>query len=117
VPNVTGGPTPPAIAEVTVAAPDVGLDAHVFELRSWDELVAAFGTATREQPDAALLVGALATASCSLRIWAHVAAFAVEGHLPVTYVSRQGADAGGLMGYALAAPPIYEQAPDTSTRS
>ena len=38
VPNVTGGPTPPAIAEVTADAPDVGLQLHVFELRDWDEL-------------------------------------------------------------------------------
>jgi len=29
---------------------------------------------------------------------------------PLRAAHRQGADAGGLMGYALAAPPIYEQA-------
>ena len=110
VPNVTGGPTPPAIAEVTAAAPDVGLDAHVFELRSWDELVVAFGTAMSEHADAVLLVGGTGDGVVFTPNWARIAALAVEDHLPVMYVNRQGADAGGLMGWALAAPPIYEQA-------
>jgi putative ABC transport system substrate-binding protein len=110
VPNVTGGPTPPAIAEINAAAADVGMQLHVFELRDWDELTAAFATAMTERAEAVLLAGGNGDGVVFIPNWARVAALAAEDHLPVTYVNRQGADAGGLMGYALAAPPIYERA-------
>jgi putative tryptophan/tyrosine transport system substrate-binding protein len=109
VPNVTGGPTPPAIAEVTAAAPDVGLELHVFELRNWDELTAAFGSAMTEQADAVVLAGGTGDGVVFTPNWARIAALATEDRLPVMYFNRQGVDAGGLMDYALAAPPIYEQ--------
>jgi putative ABC transport system substrate-binding protein len=107
VPNVTGGPTP-AIAEISAAAPDLGMKLHVFELRDWDELTAAFATAMTEQADAVLLAGGNGDGVLFIPNWARIAALATEDHLPVMYVNRQGADAGGLMGYALAVPPIYE---------
>jgi putative tryptophan/tyrosine transport system substrate-binding protein len=110
VPNVTNGPTPAVVAEVVAAAPAFGLQVHVFELRSWDELTAAFATAAAEHADAVLLVGGAGDGVVFTPNWERIAALAVEGRVPVMYVNRQGVDAGGLMGYALAAPPIYEQA-------
>src|SRR5439155_16515625 len=89
------------------AARALGLQLHVVELRSPDELDATFAAMTRAGADA-LIVLAEPVLMDSLR--GRVADLAATSRLPSMYDWRMYVDAGGFMSYGPSLPDIYRHA-------
>ena len=92
---------------LTVAAQELGLQLHVLELHSADELDSAFAAMTREGADA-LLVLTDPARMYSLR--GRIADLAAESRLPAMYDWREYVAAGGLMSYGPSLPDIHRRA-------
>jgi len=95
------------IRNLTGAARALGLQLHVVELRSPDELDATFAAMTRAGADA-LIVLAEPVLMDSLR--GRVADLAATSRLPSMYDWRMYVDAGGFMSYGPSLPDIYRHA-------
>src|SRR5438093_8062370 len=95
------------IHNLTGAARALGLQLHVVELRSPDELDATFAAMTRAGADA-LIVLAEPVLMDGLR--GRVADLAATSRLPAMYDWRMYVDAGGFMSYGPSLPDIYRHA-------
>ena len=85
----------------------LGLQLYAVELRSPDELDAAFAAMTRAGADA-LIVSAEPALMDGLR--GQVADLATKSRLPAMYAWRRHVDAGSLMSYGPSLPGIYRHA-------
>jgi putative ABC transport system substrate-binding protein len=92
---------------LTVAARALGLHLHVVELRSPDELDAAFAAMTRAGADTLIVIAEPALMD-GLR--GQVADLAAKSRLPAMYDWRMYVDAGGFMSYGPSLPGIYRRA-------
>jgi len=87
--------TEPQLNGAIIAARAIGLEIEVLNADTSAEIDAAFATMDRERPDA-VLVGTSAFLNGRRVQLAHLASFY---RLPAIYVSRDYAEAGGLMSY------------------
>jgi putative ABC transport system substrate-binding protein len=94
---------PLAWRESQTAAPSLGLQLVMLEVRAADELEAAFEAAVRERVDALMVQG-------SADLGARAAPLAAEHRLPATYTITPSVYAGGLMAYAPSVPAQYRRA-------
>jgi putative ABC transport system substrate-binding protein len=92
---------------LTGAARALGLQLHVVELRSAEELDTAFVAMTREGADALIEVGDQALMD-GLR--GRVADLAAKSRLPAMYDWKMYVDAGGLMSYGPSVSDIFRRA-------
>jgi putative tryptophan/tyrosine transport system substrate-binding protein len=93
---------------LTVAARALGIQLHVVELHSLDELDAAFAAMTRAGTDA-LMVAPDPVLITILR-GSVVADLATKNRLPAMYAWREYVDAGGLMSYGPNLPDLHRRA-------
>jgi putative ABC transport system substrate-binding protein len=92
---------------LTVAARALGLQLHVVELRSPDELDAAFAAMTRAGADTLIV---LAEPALLDGLRGRIADLAAKHRLPAMYDWRMYVDAGGFMSYGRSLPDIYRRA-------
>jgi putative ABC transport system substrate-binding protein len=92
---------------LTVAARALGLQLHVVELRSADELDAAFAAMTRAGADALIVEGEPLLLD-SLR--GRTVDLAAQHRLPAMYSWKELVVAGGLMSYGPSLPDIFRHA-------
>ena len=92
---------------LTVAAQELGLQLHVLELHSADELDSAFAAMTREGADALLV---LTDPARMYSLSGRIADLAAESRLPAMYDWREYVAAGGLMSYGPSLPDIHRRA-------
>ena len=92
---------------MTVAAQELGLQLHVLELHSADELDSAFAAMTREGADALLV---LTDPARMYSLSGRIADLAAESRLPAMYDWREYVAAGGLMSYGPSLPDIHRRA-------
>jgi len=97
----------PKMNSLTVAAQALGLQLHVVELRSPDELDAAFAAMTRAGADALFVLEDPALID-GLR-W-RIVDLAAKSRLPAMYSWRMYVDAGGLMAYGPSLPDMHRRA-------
>jgi ABC-type uncharacterized transport system substrate-binding protein len=88
----------PWMNTLTVAARALGLQLHVAELRSPDELVNAFAAMTRAGADALIV---LTDPALLANLHGRIVDLAATHRLPAMYSQRFFVDAGGLMFYGL----------------
>ncbi len=88
------------------ASQELGLQLHVLELRSPDELAAAFGALTSEGAEA-LIVMAEPRLIDPLR--GRIVDLAAKRRLPAMYSWKMYVDAGGLMSYEPSLPDLYRR--------
>jgi putative tryptophan/tyrosine transport system substrate-binding protein len=96
-----------AMNNLTVAAQALGLQLHVVELRSADELDATFAAMTRAGADALIVVGEPLLLD-SLR--GRTVDLAAKHRLPAMYSWRELVVAGGLMSYGPSLPDMHRRA-------
>jgi putative tryptophan/tyrosine transport system substrate-binding protein len=96
-----------AMNNLTVAARALGLQLHVVELRSADELDATFAAMTRAGADALIVVGEPLLLD-SLR--GRTVDLAAKHRLPAMYSWRELVVAGGLMSYGPSLPDMHRRA-------
>jgi putative ABC transport system substrate-binding protein len=98
VPNATGGPTPSSVAELQGAAPRLGVQLQILELRSGDDFAAAFDAVRKERADALMYVNGVGEGAVLTPNRSRIAAFAQESRIPAAIPGRQSVvDFGGLM--------------------
>jgi putative tryptophan/tyrosine transport system substrate-binding protein len=95
-----------AMNNLTVAARALGLQLHVVELRSPDELDATFAAMTRAGADALIVVGEPLLLD-SLR--GRTVDLAAKHRLPAMYSWRELVVAGGLMSYGPSLPDMHRR--------
>ena len=98
---------------LTVAAQALGLHLHVVELRSPDELDAAFAAITRAGADALIVI---ADPAVMALLHGRIADLAATSRLPAMYDWRMYVEAGGLMSYGRACLTCIGAPPPMSTR-
>src|SRR5262245_29939292 len=87
------------LREIKVAAPGLGLQLQVIEVRSSSELKGAFATATRGKVGGAIILGRTLWPQRAL-----IAELAVKRHLPTAGMLPAFAEAGWLVGYGTSVP-------------
>ena len=97
----------PLLHNLTGAAQALGLQLHIVEVRSADELDTAFTAMTQEGADA-LLVAAAPTLYGNLR--GRIVDLAAKHQLPAMYQWKMYVDAGGLMSYGPSLPDMWRRA-------
>jgi putative ABC transport system substrate-binding protein len=97
----------PLLNNLTVAARALGLQLHVVELRSPDELDAAFAAMTQERADALMVLSDSALMDSLL---GRVADLATKRRLPAMYDWKMSVEAGGLMSYGPSLPGSHRRA-------
>jgi putative ABC transport system substrate-binding protein len=97
---------PLQVSALKEAAPSLGVTLHIQDIRTVDDLSAAFDAGAREHAEG-LLVGA---ESIFVVNRARVSALAARYRLPAMYpISIQVTDAGGLMAYDVNAPNLHKR--------
>jgi putative ABC transport system substrate-binding protein len=86
-----------AIKELEAAAGRLRISLHLVEFRGPEHLESAFGVMKRERAGALHVL----TSSVMLRHLPRIAELAVQNRLPAIFLTRQFADAGGLMAYGV----------------
>ena len=94
---------PPEWQETQAAARSLGLRAELLDVRSEEDLRAAFARATRDHVDA-LIVGADGLTQLHQR---DIVALAAGYGLPTSYPGREFVDAGGLVSYGVRYVDLY----------
>ena len=95
------------LTNLTVAAQALGLHLHVVELRSPDELDAAFVAITRAGADALIVI---ADPALMALLHGRIADLAATSRLPAMYDWRMYVEAGGLMSYGPSLSEVYRRA-------
>jgi putative ABC transport system substrate-binding protein len=85
----------PQIEELKKAAPSLGVQLHIRDIRTADDLPAAFETGAKERAEGLLLT----SASIFVVHRARVIELAARHRLPAMYSNKLLVDAGGLMAY------------------
>jgi putative tryptophan/tyrosine transport system substrate-binding protein len=102
-----GNPVAPSQwEEFKTAAPLLGLEAQLLDVRKPEDVVRAFDTAIAQRADA-ILVG---NDSVTLINRWRVVELAAKHRLPAMYNNREFVDAGGLMTYGVSYPDLYRRA-------
>ena len=102
-----GNPVAPSQwEEFKTAAPLLGLEAQLLDVRKPADVVRAFDTAIAQRADA-ILVG---NDSVTLTNRWRVVELAAKHRLPAMYNNREFVDAGGLMTYGVSYPDLYRRA-------
>jgi ABC-type uncharacterized transport system substrate-binding protein len=92
--------------ELKAAAPSLGIEFRLLDVRKLDDLEPAFATATAERVHA-LVVGNDTVTHANRR---HFVELAARHRLPAMYLSRELVDVGGLMTYGVSYPDLYRRA-------
>ena len=92
--------------EFKTAAPLLGFEAQLLDVRKPEEIVRAFDTAIAQRADAILVASDTATLTDRRR----VVELAAKHRLPAMYATREFIDAGGLMAYGVSYPDLYRRA-------
>jgi putative tryptophan/tyrosine transport system substrate-binding protein len=92
--------------EFRTAAPSLGLEAQLLDVRRPEDIVRAFDTAVAQRADV-ILVGIDTIVLANRR---QVVELAVKHRLPTMYYTREFVDAGGLMSYGVNYPDLYRRA-------
>jgi putative ABC transport system substrate-binding protein len=104
--NMGNPVVPPQWEETKVAARTMGLEAELLDVRSQDDMLRAFETATKQKVEA-LLVGIDGLLQANQQLIVDLAA---RYRLPAIYPSREFVDLGGLMTYGVSYPDLYFRA-------
>ena len=91
--------------EFKTAAPLLGLEAQLLDVRKPEEIVRAFDTAIAQRADAILV----ANDSVTLTNRRQVVELAAKHRLPAMYNNREFIDAGGLMTFGVSYPDLYRR--------
>ena len=110
VSNATGGPSPSAVEELHDAAPRLGVQLLIEQLRSADDLPDAFGSAQAEQADALIWVPGSGDGVIYTPNIPRIVNLAEQTGLPMMHLTRQAVDIGGLMSYGPNGPETYRRA-------
>jgi putative ABC transport system substrate-binding protein len=99
-----------SVAAITIrdaekAALTIGLETQIFNVRTIDEINAAFRTFARERPDALLVAGDAFFISRAVQF----TTLAAHDRIPATYPIRDFAAAGGLMSYGTDFLDVFHQ--------
>jgi putative tryptophan/tyrosine transport system substrate-binding protein len=105
--NPAGQTYGPGMHNLTVAAQELGLQLHVLELHSADELDPAFAAITREGVDALLV---LEEPLLIDHLRGRIADLAATHRLPAMYFWKSSVEAGGLMSYGPSLPDMLRRA-------
>jgi putative ABC transport system substrate-binding protein len=92
--------------EFKTAAPLLGLEAQLLDVRKPEDVVRAFDNAIAQRTGA-ILVG---NDSVTLTNRGRVVELAAKHRLPAIYNNRAFIDAGGLMAYGVSYPDLYRRA-------
>jgi putative ABC transport system substrate-binding protein len=101
--NMSNPVVPPQWEETKKAAQTLGIEVSLLDVRSRDDIPAAFETAKTRRVDT-LLVGIDGLIQENRQLIADLAA---KHRLPAIYPSREFVDAGGLMAYGVSYPDLY----------
>jgi putative ABC transport system substrate-binding protein len=104
--NMGNPVVPPQWEETKIAARTMALEAELLDVRSQDDMLRAFETATRQKVGA-LLVGIDGLLQANQQLIVDLAA---RYRLPAVYPSREFVDLGGLMTYGVSYPDLYFRA-------
>jgi putative ABC transport system substrate-binding protein len=104
--NMSNPANPPQWKEVEAAARSVGVQALLFDARKFEDIEAAFATATRQRVDA-LVMGQDGLFQANRKLIVELAA---KHRLPAIYRSMESIEAGGLIAYGPSYPDLYRQA-------
>ena len=104
--NMENPAAPPQWEELRTAAPSLGLEAQLLDVRKPEDIVRAFDTAVAQRADAILA----ATDTVTQTNRRQVVELAVKHRLPTMYHTREFVDAGGLMSYGVNYPDLYRRA-------
>jgi putative ABC transport system substrate-binding protein len=92
--------------ELRTAAPSLGLEAQLLDVRRPEDIVRAFDTAVAQRADV-ILMGIDTVLLANRR---QVVELAVKHRLPTMYYTREFVEAGGLMSYGVNYPDLYRRA-------
>jgi putative ABC transport system substrate-binding protein len=98
--------TEATLQQVTDAAGALGLQIHVFNASTGEEIEAAFAALSRERADALFVAGDGFFFSRRVQL----ATLAARDRLPASYFSRAYVEAGGLMNYGTNVTDMFRQA-------
>ena len=101
--NMGNPVVPPQWEETKKAAQTLGIEVTLLDVRTKDDIPAAFETATARRVDT-LLVGIDGLMQENRQLIADLAA---KHRLPAIYPSREFVDVGGLMAYGVSYPDLY----------
>ena len=102
-----GNPSVPAQwEEFKTAAPLLGFEAQLLDVRKPEDIVRAFDTAIAQRADAICVPNDTVT----LTNRGQVVELAAKHRLPAMYNNREWIDAGGLMAYGVSYPDLYRRA-------
>jgi putative ABC transport system substrate-binding protein len=101
--NMGNPVVPPQWEETKKAAQTLGIEVTLLDVRTKDDIPAAFETAAARRVDT-LLVGIDGLIQENRQLIADLAA---KHRLPAIYPSREFVDAGGLMAYGVSYPDLY----------
>jgi putative ABC transport system substrate-binding protein len=108
--GVVGDVTRPGIAqslrEINVAADATGVQLQYLEVRVPKDIETAFRAASKERADAVLVLGSAVLLSQRRE----VADFAIKNRLPAIYRNLESVEDGGLMGYGVSIPDLFQRA-------
>jgi putative ABC transport system substrate-binding protein len=104
--NMSNASQPPQWNEVEKAAHAIGVPSYLLDVRTYNDLFAAFDTASK-QPTNALVVGIDTLTQANDRL---IIDLAMKHRLPAIYPSREFVDAGGLITYGVNYPDLYRRA-------
>jgi putative ABC transport system substrate-binding protein len=104
--NLGNPVAPPQWEELKAAAPTLGIELQLLDVRKLEDMERAFATAAAQRTQA-LVVGNDAVIHENRR---HVVELAASHRLPAMYLSRELVDAGGLMTYGVSYPDLYRRA-------
>ena len=104
--NLGNPVAPPQWEELNAAAPTLGIELQLLDVRKLEDVERAFATAVARRTQA-LVVGNDTVIHVNRR---HVVELAASHRLPAMYLSRELVDAGGLMTYGVSYPDLYRRA-------
>jgi putative ABC transport system substrate-binding protein len=94
------------IGEVRAAAPTLGLEVAVFEIRRTEDIAPAFEALIKDRSEALYVVGDPLLATNRIRL----NTLALGARLPTSYSSREFVEVGGLMSYGPNLPDLFRRA-------
>jgi putative ABC transport system substrate-binding protein len=104
--NMGNPVVPPQWDQLRTAAPQLGVEPQLLDVRKQEDLAPAFDTANAQHASAVMVgVDALTQENRTL-----IAKLAADHRLPTIYVSKEYVDAGGLIAYGPSYPDLYRRA-------
>jgi putative tryptophan/tyrosine transport system substrate-binding protein len=104
--NMENSVAPSQWEEFKTAAPSLGFEAQLLDVREPEHIVGAFDTAIAQRVDA-ILVGNDTVTLANRR---QVVELATKHRMPAMYHAREFVDVGGLMTYSVSFPDLYRRA-------